>query len=282
MDLLVRMDCLNCGVRGHTYRECRLPVMSYGVLAIQVISKELAPTVDAPVEKEPRYLLIRRKDSLSYVEFMRGKYALTNHAYIQLLCNEMTTEERRRLLTLSFSEQWHTLWSGQRTRQFRNESDAAQAVFDAFRASGDSNGRSLASYVEACTHHYDEPEWGFPKGRRNIHETDIRCAVREWTEETGLPSEALHILPVPPCEEAYTGSNGIPYKQIYYLGTCATSTTVDLSPENPVMTREIGGIRWCSVEEALALLRRTNPVKRELLQQIHRRVTVGDLRYLLA
>jgi hypothetical protein len=32
----------------------------------------------------------------------------------------------------------------------------------------------------------------------------------------------------------------------------------------------------------MTLLRKTNPVKRELLQQIHRRVVHGDLRHLLA
>ena len=254
--------------------------MSYGVIAIQATTRTSAEEAEK-AEKEPRYLLIRRKDSLSYVEFMRGKYKLTNHAYIQLLCNEMTTTERRKLLTGTFSELWHALWSGQHTRQFRNESETAQAVFEAFRASGDSNGKPLSSYIAACTHHYEEPEWGFPKGRRDIHESDLRCAVREWREETGLPDSALQILSVPPCEESYTGSNGIPYNQIYYLGRCAADTAVSLSSTNAVMTREVGGIRWCSVEEAMGLIRRTNSVKRELLQQIHRRVVQGDLRHLL-
>ena len=216
------------------------------------------------------------------MEFLRGKYKLSNHAYIQLLFNEMTTEERAKLQTGTFPELWTALWSGQHTRQFRTESDAAQAVFDAFRTTGDSEGRPLAAYIAACTHHYAEPEWGFPKGRRNIHETDLRCAVREWREETGLSDEALQILPLPPCEELYTGSNGIPYKQVYYLGTCKTTATVAMMPENAVMLREIGGIRWCSIDDAMALVRRTNPVKRELLQQIHRRVVNGDLRHLLA
>ena len=272
------MDCLNCGVRGHTFRECRLPVMSYGVLAIQGAGKEDA----AAEKKEPQYLLIRRKDSFSYVEFLRGKYKLTNHDYIQLLFNEMTTEERGRLLTGTFSDLWFALWSGQHTRQFRTESETAQSIFEAFRASGDSAGRPLSSYIAACVHHYEEPEWGFPKGRRNIHESDLSCATREWREETGLAEDALRILPVPPCEESYTGSNGIPYKQIYYLGVCKPTATVSLIAENFVMTREIGAIRWCSIEEAMTRLRKTNPVKRDLLQQIHRRVVHGDLRHLLA
>ena len=33
------------------------------------------------------------------------------------------------------------------------------------------------------------PEWGFPKGRRNLKERDRECAVREFSEETGLTAE---------------------------------------------------------------------------------------------
>lgn len=274
MKFFLRMECLNCGIRGHTFRECRLPVMSYGVIAIK-------PTlVEGHIE--PRYLMIRRKDSLSYVEFLRGKYKLTNHAYIQLLCNEMTSMERERLLTIPFTDLWYALWNGQHTRQFRNESDVAQSTFNTLRDVGDSEGKKLSAYIAACTHVYTEPEWGFPKGRRNIHESDLRCAVREWREETGLLDSSLQILAGErPCEEEYTGSNGIPYKQMYFLGVCPSKTTVELTAENIVMMREIGGIGWYTLEEALTLIRATNPVKRELLQQIHRRIKTGDLRHLM-
>jgi len=44
------------------------------------------------------------------------------------------------------------------------------------------------------------------------------------------------------------------------------------------MTREIGGIRWCTFEEALTHIRPTNTAKRDLLTQLHRRITVGDLK----
>ena len=33
---------------------------------------------------------------------------------------------------------------------------------------------------------YESPEWGFPKGRRNMHESDLDCAKREFEEETGI------------------------------------------------------------------------------------------------
>jgi hypothetical protein len=81
-----------------------------------------------------------------------------------------------------------------------------------------------------------------------------------------------------PYDEEYVGSNGIPYKQVYFLGACLPSVEVTMHAENAVMTREIGGIRWCTFEEALANIRPTNAAKRDLLTQLHRRITVGDLR----
>jgi 8-oxo-dGTP pyrophosphatase MutT (NUDIX family) len=242
--------------------------MSYGVIAIQA----------AADPKEIRYLVIRRKDSLSYVEFLRGKYKPTNHAYIQLLCNEMTVSERSRLLTGTFSTLWNELWNGQHTRQFRNEAASAQALFEALKTTGDSEGKLLSAYMAACTTHYEDPEWGFPKGRRNLRESDMRCAVREWHEETGLPEGTLHLMPdIRPCEEEYIGSNGIPYKQMYYIGCCKKDTPVSVRKENAVMAREIGGIGWYTIEEAMTLIRLSNSAKREMLQQLHRRIAVGDL-----
>ena len=39
---------------------------------------------------------------------------------------------------------------------------------------------------------WDEPEWGFPKGRRNYQEKDMICAIREFEEETGYQKKILN------------------------------------------------------------------------------------------
>ena len=56
--------------------------------------------------------MIRRKDSLGFVEFVRGKYPLTNREYILNILNEMTVEERDRVKTKTFDELWDSLWGG--------------------------------------------------------------------------------------------------------------------------------------------------------------------------
>ena len=100
------MECVNCGKLGHTFRDCTEPVMSFGICAIKFL------------EGVPHYLLVRRRDSLCYVEFLRGKYKMDKIDYIHLLINGMTVEERGRLLMKPFEKLWSDLWNGQNTRQF--------------------------------------------------------------------------------------------------------------------------------------------------------------------
>ena len=66
-----KIYCGNCGEEGHTYRRCLSPIMSLGVILYKI------------EDGVTKYLLIQRKDTLGFVEFMRGKYNLENLDYIK-------------------------------------------------------------------------------------------------------------------------------------------------------------------------------------------------------
>lgn len=252
------MDCVNCGKIGHTFRECKEPVMSYGICAVKI------------EESIPQYLLIRRRDSISYVEFMRGKYSLDNYDYITTLLNGMTYEERYRLLIYSFDMLWDKLWNLQCTRQYKLEYEHAKYIFNTFRDIGDNSGKLLVSYISKIESPWIEPEWGFPKGRKNINETSLQCALREFTEETGIPSRFLIMLPdLLPISEEYIGSNGICYRHLYYIALCKSDTHAKIQPSNSVMNREVGDIGFFTYDKAYAKIRETNAEKRELLTKIN-------------
>lgn len=241
--------------------------MSYGIVAVKFI------------EDEPYYLLVRRRDSISYVEFLRGKYKLDNPEYIRLLINGMTAEERRRLLTGTFDTLWEAVWNSQNTRQYRNECEVARRMYNSIKNTGDIHGRLLVQYVEHATGPWEEPEWGFPKGRRAVREAELTCALREFSEETGLVSSVVHVVEEePPQVEEYTGTNSIRYKQIYYIGSCASNSVATLQPSNRVMSREIGDIGWFPFSAALLKIRETNAEKRALLGRIQDRITTTLLK----
>ena len=60
------MFCNNCGKQGHLYHRCKKPISSIGIITFRIIDGKF------------EFLMICRKDSLGYVDFMRGKYPLTN------------------------------------------------------------------------------------------------------------------------------------------------------------------------------------------------------------
>ena len=52
---------------------------------------------------------------------------------------------------------------------------------------------NLEKLINESSKKWTEPEWGFPKGRRNYQEKDYDCAVREWEEETGYSRHNIKI-----------------------------------------------------------------------------------------
>ena len=251
------MECINCGVVGHSFRECSDPVSSFGIIATRIHGEV------------PQVLMIRRRDSLGYVEFLRGRYSMSTIEFIQRLIDQMTADEHRRLLTVPFDDLWNSLWNHQNTRQYRNEYEHAKQLFERLKSTGDTTGRKLEEYIAACPTHWMEPEWGFPKGRRSHHETEFICALREFREETGW----RHTLPafsttVAPLTELYTGSNGISYRQIYYIGVCSGESEVAMDPSNHVQLREVSAVQWCFLDEAITKIRSTSPEKRALIEAV--------------
>lgn len=240
--------------------------MSFGICAIKFL------------ENVPYYLLVRRRDSLCYVEFLRGKYKMDKIDYIHLLINGMTVEERGRLLTKPFEKLWSDLWNAQNTRQFRTEFENARRNFEILKTTGDRNGKTLALYISTATGVFTEAEWGFPKGRRALKEKEQECALREFKEETGIPVKCIHILDEPPLIEEYVGTNAIPYKQTYFVACCKPNIVANIQPNNHIMKREIGDISWFTFEAAMAHIRESNVQKRAVMTELHRRITEGGLR----
>ena len=90
--------CNNCSKQGHQSHQCKMPIVSNGFIVFK-----RTPTA-------VRYLLICRKDSLGYVDFIRGKYSLYNKNYILNMMTQMTVHEKNKLRTLTFDAIWKDLW----------------------------------------------------------------------------------------------------------------------------------------------------------------------------
>ena len=90
--------CNNCGKPGHLYHQCKMPITSIGIIVFRVYENQL------------QYLMIRRRDTLGYIDFMRGKYSIFNKDYILNMIKQMTDYEKNNLITMEFDELWKNLW----------------------------------------------------------------------------------------------------------------------------------------------------------------------------
>ena len=244
------MFCNNCGGKGHLFRSCKDPVLSCGILLID------SPRL--PVKHtDMNILMIRRKDSMSYAEFMRGKYDPTDTPYLSKLIKNMTIKEQAAIVSEPFEVLWKCLWNDDRT------SSDYSISRDKF------NSLNRFELMVNNISPYTEPEWGFPKGRRMRSESDIACAIREFGEETNIPREAYSVLKNIVLEETFTGLNGIPYRHIYYVALLKNPELIDLKQKfTPMQRREISGIGWKSFTEADALIRPHHVERHGMLTQL--------------
>jgi 8-oxo-dGTP pyrophosphatase MutT (NUDIX family) len=267
-------QCTNCGENGHILRSCPSPITSYGIIAIRR-SQQLQENLDQKLcSMQPfissgiytpsgyEYLLIQRKDSLSFVEFIRGKYSINNMPYVIQLFQGMTKLEHQRILMTNFEDLWQSVWgSGSITHKMDYENSKLR-----YTELAGEDGRGIHRIIAENPSVWDEPEWGFPKGRRNPRESDIRCALREFEEETNIPRSQIQIIAnVQPLTETFLGSNHVHYCHKYYLGMCNSNTIAELNISNPHMFREIGAICWLPLDLALQKIRPDNVEKREIL-----------------
>jgi 8-oxo-dGTP pyrophosphatase MutT (NUDIX family) len=178
----------------------------------------------------------------------------------------MTREERHKILNLPFNVLWEQLWGPitDGANPYRQEKEASNQKLEALRAN------DLKAIIDSCEQTWATPEWGFPKGRRDIHESEYMCALREMKEETGLTeADVIPIKNLDTIRETFFGSNRVQYCHKYFMVYVppAVAHSVAMVPEsvNKDMAREVGDIRWFSLEGALERIRPLHVEKRNVL-----------------
>ena len=252
--------CGNCGKEGHIYRRCLSPIMSLGIILYKMDKGKI------------KYLMVQRRDTLGFVEFMRGKYNLENEKYIYELFKIMTENERLNILSYEFDILWENLWMNKNLKKFHNEYNNSKKKFNMLKKGVVINDETISlnsihSKIEVL---YQEPEWGFPKGRRNLKEGDLDCAKREFEEESGYrKSEYMIDNYIEPVEELFSGTNNIRYKHIYYIAESKKNINLCINKDNFNQVTEISNIRWFSYDDSLKVIRDYNQEKKDVLKIIN-------------
>lgn len=279
--------CLNCRKSGHHSKDCVESKTSFGIICFY-IDKEIDLNnkyIQQYITTNPnnyestdftqyynniKILMIRRRNSLNYIEFIRGKYNYANKYNVNKLFKLMSREENMKIRKYDFDYLWKELWiNTYNNKKFLKEYKSSKKKFD---------------YLKECMFYdlltddnlsnYIEPEWEFPKGKRNLDEDSLNCAKREFYEETNISINDINIYKSAIIEEEFKGTNNLNYKNIYYF-----ANTNDLSEltNSDSMNYEIGDIKWFSINEAINIIRPYYVSKIKLIYQIYQ--IIFDLIY---
>jgi 8-oxo-dGTP pyrophosphatase MutT (NUDIX family) len=222
--------CINGEEIGHSYSACKKPVKSFGFIAFN---------------DKNEFLLIQRKDSIGYTDFLRGKYS--NIQEVINLIEEMTNKEKYDIINKTFDELWDELWIRKNNGIYVREKTKAKRMFNNIDAKNLIKSSGISRYLES--------EFEFPKGRKKLNESDVKCAKREFEEETGLSyKDYTVLLTIRPIVEKFIGSDGIKYEIIYYIALL--NNDIDFSaPKTTLFLEEVRQVVLLDYKKAYKKIR---------------------------
>ena len=270
--------CTNCGKSGHNNKNCTEPITSCGIICINIKNLPIKRLETFLYNKfidiqdfnyknlnflnklykykdDIKFLLIQRKHSLSYIEFIRGRYNEKDLNNLIYLFSLMSKSEIENIKNNEFQILWDNLWrKTARNKNFIKELNNSKVKFNYCRKN---------NLFDNLNTTYETPEWGFPKGRRNRFEKNLDCAIREFEEETNYKNYILYNR-INCIDEVFKGTNNIDYKHIYYL---AGSDSDNIENINDIY--EIGNIGWYTYDETIQLMRQYDVTKIDIVNQIY-------------
>jgi 8-oxo-dGTP pyrophosphatase MutT (NUDIX family) len=256
--------CNNCGKQGHSFHQCKLPITSYGIILCR------------PSNKGVQFLMIRRKDSFGYIDFIRGKYSPYNIEQLQHTINEMSVIEKKQIINEPFNKLWAMMWGNTSSEnQFRSEESISVKKFELITNGIYINNvkYTLRDLVEKSDTAWTETEWEFPKGRRNPQERDLDCGLREFEEETGYSQDSIAIVEnILPFEEIFIGSNHKSYKHKYFLAYMSeykNQEKDDMVNLQKYQKSEVSKLEWKTLDECLKSIRPYNLEKKKIITNIN-------------
>uniref|UniRef100_A0A6G6ACP0 NUDIx hydrolase n=1 Tax=Borely moumouvirus TaxID=2712067 RepID=A0A6G6ACP0_9VIRU len=229
------------------------------------------------------FMMVSRKFSLGFIEFIRGKYNVSDVNAIINLFEQMYEDEIKYIRKNQYdnilyyflnrnSEPKEIVLNRIYEGKYSNEYCEAKIKFNMLlNPTNDKNNDvplDLNFYTKRVKPKFKKPEWGFPKGRRDKrNEENLTCACREFEEETGYKKNEYIILnKIEPIEEKLVGTNGVNYRHIYYLSLNNNNNKISTTDYD---SYEIGDIKWFTYDEAIAHIRPYHIEKKKILTKVY-------------
>ena len=256
--------CQNCGNKLHYYKDCPEPKKSFGIILFKIKNNSI------------QYLMIRRRNTIGFVQFIRGQYINTDINYIQTLFNVMTDEELILINNKNFDHLWEYLWLdnfyNNVNDKTRKDKQSSEIKFSNIKIGFYHNNEyiNIDHFLKNKKSFYKEPEWEFPKGRRNINESEFGTALREFNEETAINKEDINcISEVNLFKEEYKSYDNVKYKNMYFL--CKYNLDNDkfsILPERREQYTEVSDIRFLDINQVKEKIRNYAEYKLNMIELV--------------
>jgi 8-oxo-dGTP pyrophosphatase MutT (NUDIX family) len=216
------------------------------------------------INGRPQILLVHKRYTYAYSEFVHGRYP-HNRIYISNLFNNMTNQEKILLLGMDFSHIWYHIWLNSPKNTMytyaKNRFDSTYVL---------DGGIKLKNFISRSTS--IDTLWEIPKGRKkNKNESDIACAVREFKEETGIEKKTYYIFPNIKKTYSYD-DHGIKYINTYYVALTRNSGDMRINLGMQDQLNEISDIRWMNLDELNIAAKHLVPFTQPIFKYIKKRM----------
>lgn len=197
------------------------------------------------------FLLIQKPYCYGFNQFVMGRYSKNDRKNIQQLIKDMSAEDRAVLSGLNFDMCYHRIYKRLPTpdsTRYRQYIETKTYFTREFTNDSTNTIRMLLSQAPACP-----TQWSIPSGKKFHNEPDMNCAVREFTEETGIPCNGIQIMDTQPKLYQYTNT-GVMYMIYCYLALLVDPrwhepNNLHIDYRNPGHSAEVLDIKWLSLDE---------------------------------
>jgi 8-oxo-dGTP pyrophosphatase MutT (NUDIX family) len=188
-----------------------------------------------------RFLLYQRRDSRAYIKLLRD-YRNDNDPF--KLITQITNDEKQRILTNTFDDLWDDLFLNKNCRTYFTEKRRCYSLYKKHTS------LKVFEKLKTLELSKNKLEWGFPKGRINKNELPLRCALREFREETNMFTDDVNV----DTTVSYIFSPIENYSITLYKGICPNEKQVihkyyDESIRKICIGPETNDLKWVPFED---------------------------------
>jgi hypothetical protein len=206
-------------------------------------------------ENDIYYLIIQRRNTFEYIDFLRGNY----YGRIPDMIENMAAFERELLRSYPCSD-------------LRQDMQASVICPGPMRPLKSISKKKivyhqkeyLMSALERANRIGSDPEFEFPKGRKSKleAESDLECAAREFVEETQITNDIHLVLDLSPLTEAYRGTDSKSYCTKFFVARCfekkkplPNRTSMETSIRKiELVSDEVDNVYWFRCKDAAGKL----------------------------